>query len=128
MENSPLAPWLRAPFYVAGAFLFSGLLGATLGSVMGYWDTPIAGFCAAFAVVLSSYAAVHRFKLTVSALALGTGALVAYWLLRNSYWPENFPNAYQPTLFPLWCTYGGGIIGFAFCSIARARGIQSTAV
>jgi hypothetical protein len=111
-----------------GAFLLSGILGAVLGSIMGYWDTPVAGFCAAFAVVLSTYAAVPRFKLAISALAFVTGALVAYWLLRDSYWPENFPNAYQPTLFPLWCTYGGGIIGFAFCLIARARGIQSTAV
>lgn len=122
MQVSRQASWLRAPVYVAGAFLVSGILGAVLAYTMGFWDTPIAGFCAAFAVVMTSCAAAPRFKLTAAAVSLGAGALVAYWLLRNAYWPENYPNAYEPTLFPLWCTYGGGAVGFAFCLIARARG------
>lgn len=122
MQVSRQASWLRAPVYVAGAFLLSGILGAVLAYALGFWDTPFAGFCAAFAVVLTTYAAVPRFKLTAAAVSLGAGALVAYWLLGNSYWPENYPNAYQPTLVPLWCTYGGGVLGFDFCVLARARG------
>ena len=122
MQVSRQAAWLRAPVYVTGAFLLSGILGAALAYTMDSWDTPIAGFCAAFAVVLTSYAAVPRFKLTAAAVTFSAGALAAYWLLRHSYWPENYPNAYAPTLFPLWCTYGGGVLGFAFCLLALARG------
>jgi hypothetical protein len=126
MKEMQLRAWLLVPFTVAGAFLLSGVTAALGSNLLGLWELPVEGFCAAFGVVVSSYLAVPRFKLGFATLALALGALAAWWLLKDSYWPENYPGlAYQPTSLPLRCTYTGGIIGLVIAFVLSWRRANS---
>lgn len=129
MDDLSLAPWFRAPFKAVSAFLAFGLFGGLVSSLLGIWALPVAGFCAAFGFVLGAFVSVPRLNLSFAFLSLVCGSLLAWWLLRNSYWPESHPTlAYQPTLVPLWCTLGGGVAGLLLAIIAKLKQSQRFSV
>src|SRR5690606_41351393 len=82
---SQLRDWFLAPIAIIGAFLFAGLAGSFVGNKSGIWHLPVAGFCAAFAVVVTAYFAWPRHKFKASSLALLIGACVT-WILISAYW------------------------------------------
>jgi hypothetical protein len=111
MSSPSLRYWLLAPLTVAGAFFAFGIAAALAADVAGLWELPVAGFVAAFAVVVSAYVAAPSHKLSFACVCFLVGAALAWWMLKDSYWPERHSLAYQPTLTPLWWTYLGGCIG-----------------
>ena len=119
-----LRAWLLAPFKIAGAFVIGGFGGALAAGALDLWETPVAGFVAAALVVLCTYCVTPAHKILFSALSLALGGVLAWWLLKNTTWPENHPTlAYQLTLLPLWCTYIGGSVGMlgAICLGIRSE-------
>ena len=112
MTVAELRAWMLAPFTVAGGFVVAGVGAAMLASAFGVWDLPVAGFAAALAVVLVAEVAAPSHKLAFSVLCFCVGAVVAWWALKGSYYPENHPTkAYLPTYWPLTATLFGGVIG-----------------
>jgi len=107
--------WPLMLLAVIGAFFTAGLVGGLIAAHMGLWDVPAAGFCAAFAVVVVTYLAAPHHKMRSALLAFCMGAVVAWYLLEPSFYPE-FPAqyhevAYARTHFPLIATCLGGILG-----------------
>jgi hypothetical protein len=110
--------WIIALLAIAGAFFIAGIGGSTASNILGYWDLPVAGFCAAIAVVLTTYFAVPSRKFVLAICAFLAGALVAWRFLEPSWYPENFGKlAYQDTHLPLIATYAGGAIGLVIVGI-----------
>lgn len=109
--------WLLMLLAVLGGFFTAAIVGALITAHAGFWDLPAAGFCAAFAVVVVTYLAAPYHKMGSATLAFCIGAVVAWFLLEPSFYPE-YPAryqdvAYQPTHLPLIATYLGGILGLA---------------
>jgi hypothetical protein len=76
------------------------------------------GFCAAFAVVVVAYLAAPSHKQTASAVAFALGAIVAWHLLEQSFYPENHAaRPYGSTNLPLIATYVGGMLGLAVAAM-----------
>ena len=124
MNSTVAKSWALALLAVAGAFFIAGLLGGLAAVVAGLWETPAAGFAAAFAVVAVTYWAAPSHKLASSAVALLLGAAVAWPLLKDTYYPERYPQelAYQRSYLPLASTYFGGLLAFACVGLLpRAR-------
>jgi len=109
--------WLLMLLAVLGGFFTAAIVGALITAYAGFWDLPAAGFCAAFAVVVVTYLAAPRHKMPSATLAFCIGAVVAWFFLEPSFYPE-YPAryqdvAYQPTHLPLIATCLGGILGLA---------------
>jgi hypothetical protein len=121
---SAIKQWILAFFAVAGAFFLAGFGGSAVADVFGFWHIPSAGFCAAFAVVVASYASAPSFKFTLSCLAFVAGAVVAWMLLEPSWYPDmkRYGSlAYEPTHLPIIATYAGGITGLLLVATLRWR-------
>jgi hypothetical protein len=107
--------WPLAILAVVGAFLVAGVIGALGSEALGLWDTPGAGFCAALAVVLTSYFATPGHRLVSSLVSCTLGVVLAWYFLEPSWYPEHYAElAYQPTHLPLIATYLGAVFGFVF--------------
>jgi hypothetical protein len=104
--------WCIAIFAVAGGLVLGGLGGVLCAGLLGFWDTPVGGFCAAFARVGAAYIAAPSHRLSFAAFALAVGAALAWLLLKDSFYPENYPQPYRPTWAPLLATYAGGVLAF----------------
>lgn len=110
--------WILAVLAVAGAFFLAGIGGSAATDMLGYWHLPGAGFCAALAVVLTTYFAAPSHKLVLAGCAFLAGALVAWRFLEPSWYPENYEKlAYKDTHLPLIATYVGGVIGLVVVGI-----------
>ena len=120
--------WLLASVKVFVAFVFFGVAGAFLASYTGVWDTPVAGFCAAFGVVVTAFLAAPQLKLATATASFIVGAAVAWWLVGDSFWPEGLPKAYQPTNVPFYCTVAGGAFALLWCAIFRLAAPHRAAV
>lgn len=114
--------WMLALLAVLGAFFVAGLLGAFVAGALGRWPEPVAGFAAAFAVVLVSYVSAPSHRLPAAMAALAAGAVVAWHFLSSSFYPERYVDkAYEPTYLPLIATYLGGLLGLLMATIHSRR-------
>jgi hypothetical protein len=125
MAEDWLMKWSMALLAILGGFFTAGIVGGMTASLAGFWDMPGAGFSAAFAVVLVTYWAAPSRKPLSSALVFCAGALVAWFLLEPSFYPE-YPAryrevAYERTRLPLLATWLGGVLGLAVVLGIRRR-------
>jgi hypothetical protein len=113
--------WTLAVLAVIGGFLVAGIAGGLMAEILGFWDLPGAGFCAAFAVVVVAYLAAPSHKFSFAIAALAVGAVAAWLILIPSYYPESYGDrgAYQPTSLPIILTYAGGIVGLVVAGVLK---------
>jgi hypothetical protein len=102
-------------------FLVSATTAGILADLAGVWKKPFIGASAAFVVVLSGYATAPSHKQIASITWLIVGAIAAWILAANSYYPEDYTQAYQPTLIPLLATYLSGLIALLLCMMWHKR-------
>jgi hypothetical protein len=102
-------------------FLVSAITAGILADLAGVWKKPFIGSSAAFFVVLSGYATAPSHKKIASIIWLIVGAIAAWVLAGNSYYPEDYTQAFQPTLIPLFATYSSGLIALLLCLVWHKR-------
>ena len=105
--------WYFAACVVIASFAVAGFTGTLIAISLRTWVTPVAGFLAAFAVVVSAYLSAPHHKLTSAVATFIAGAILAWFFLRHSVYPESYGKgfAYAPTVLPLVVTYAGGLLG-----------------
>jgi hypothetical protein len=114
--------WVIAAFAVFGAFVACGFAAAAIAWQFRWWDTPLAGFCAAFAAVWVTYLSAPSRKCSLAGSVLAFGSVIAWFALDSSYYPEIFPSlAYQPTRIPFIATVIGGVLGLVL-ACSRTKG------
>lgn len=114
--------WSIAVFAVIGAFFSFGIFGAGVASLLGVWETPVAGFFAAFGVVVVTYISVPSRSRISAATVFLVGCAVAWTVLEPSSYPELYERkAYQPTHLPLVITLLGGVTAFGVCVLPIRR-------
>ena len=122
MKQASLLAWSRAALAVLGAFLAAGFTGAIAADAMGLWAEPVAGACAAFAVVLSAYLFAPTGRLAAAFAALVLGAIAAWRIVGDASFPESYgAQAYQPTELPLLCTIGAGVLALGCATLLSRR-------
>jgi peptidoglycan/LPS O-acetylase OafA/YrhL len=124
------AGWRRWPLFVLsllGIFVAAGIAGALASHLLGLWSTPVAGFCAAFAVVWGAWRLAPSHKLKATLFVLVLGAVLAWVVLEPSWYPESYADlAYQPTHLPLAATYAGALLGCLFGFIRHRRTVRKS--
>lgn len=120
-----LIRWLSTPFVPVMAFLLAALSSGLLADKLGFWHEPVMGFVSAFVVVISAYLTAPDGKDWISLVAFLIGAVVAWFLVGDSFYPENYFRAYEPTYVPLVATYIGGLIGVILCFVLNRKIIQN---
>ena len=114
---------IRWTFFVCGSFLAVGLASGFTAWYFHLWHLPVAGFCAAAAVVVTAYLATPNLKLLSSFTVFAVGALVAWIVLEPSWLPESYgDSAYQPTHLPIMVTYCGGVLGLLVVGLLSRAG------
>ena len=78
---------------------------------------------ALFVVVGAIMAPGHR--IIVAGILYLLGATVAWYGLKDWYFPEHHSQAYQPSLVPMWLTLSGGMVGIIVVS-ARSHSHKRT--
>jgi hypothetical protein len=117
-----IRPWILAILAVSGAFLVAGIAGSIVTGMLGFWDLPGAGFCAAMAVVLATFYAAPQRSLLITCSVFAAGAAAAWFFLEPSWYPENYGAlAYQPTHLPFIVTCSGGLVGLVLVGVLRFR-------
>ena len=96
-------------------FVVSAFTAGTLAGLADVWKKPIIGAVAAFCVVISGYVTAPSHKRTASAVWLIIGAISAWILAGDSYYPEDHEHAYQLTIIPLLATYLSGLLALLIC-------------
>jgi len=99
------------------AFLVSAITAGILADLAGVWKKPFIGSSAAFFVVLTGYVTAPSHKQIAAIIWLIVGAISAWILAGNSYYPEDYAQASQPTLIPMFATYLSGLIALLICMI-----------
>ncbi|PKI15952.1 hypothetical protein [Colwellia sp. 12G3] len=108
------------------AFLVSAIGAGLLADFFGVWKKPFIGASAAFFVVLSGYITAPSHKKTMSLVWFIVGAVSAWFLAGNSTYPEDYAQAYQPTLIPLTATYLSGLVALLICNVWHTRNKKSS--
>lgn len=106
--------WMALPFAVIAGFFASGIACAYIALYLHIWPDPVAGFCVAFTVVVISHHIAPHYKSTTATIIFIIGAIAAYKLFGNWFYPEGYEKAYQPTYLPLATTLLGGLIGVVY--------------
>jgi hypothetical protein len=97
----------------------TGLLTSMLLMPRMIWHEPYVGFITAFVVVTSAYIVPPSSKLSAATVYFILGSCLAWWMLKDSFYPEIHPKAYQPTLIPLYATISGGIMALGIVTIKQ---------
>ncbi|PKH87656.1 MULTISPECIES: hypothetical protein [Colwellia] len=97
------------------SFVISAFSAGLLADLAGVWKKPIIGAVAAFCVVIVGYATAPSHKRLASAIWLIVGAISAWFLAGDSYYPEDYEHAYQLTIIPLLATYLSGLLALLLC-------------
>ena len=125
--QSNFEKWLLSILAIVGAFFICGIGGFFLASSISVWDTPVAGFIAAFSVVSVSYLSAPVNPKVYSSSVFVLGALLAFNMLKGETYPVSFEGrAYQPTLVPYICTIIGGLIPIAFIFIPSKSAVKNS--
>ncbi len=98
-------------------FVVSAVGAGLLADLIGIWKKPVIGASAAFFVVLSGYVTAPCYKRIAASIWLIVGAISAWVLAGNSYYPEDYTQAYEITLIPLIATYLSGILALLICMV-----------
>ena len=109
--------WVLLPLKVILAFVLVGIAAGLISERLYIWWEPFAGFFAAIAVVSVAYICAPGRKLPVALAAFVLGGAIAYQMLKDSYFPEGYARAYEPTLMPFWVTLGGGLLALAAVAV-----------
>jgi len=109
--------WVLLPLKVILAFVLVGIAAGLISERLYIWWEPFAGFFAAIAVVSVAYICAPGRKLPVALAAFVLGGAIAYQMLKDSYFPEGYARAYEPTLMPFWLTLGGGLLALAAVAV-----------
>jgi hypothetical protein len=107
--------FIALPFTLTGVFVLSVAVVSFIPSPFGNWSEPFVGPVCAAILIFASFGLAPARPRTVGAITLCIGALVAWWLLHKTYFPELHPRAYQPTLIPFYATLGAGLLTYAVC-------------
>jgi MFS family permease len=99
------------------SFLVSAIVAGILADLAGIWKKPVIGSVAAFCVVISGYVTAPNHKQKASAVWLIVGAVSAWILAGDSYYPEDYEHAYQLTIIPLLATYLSGLFALLICMV-----------
>lgn len=83
------------------------------------WDEPYVGFITAFIVVLVAYLVPPSDKLSAASFYFLLGSILAWWILKDSFYPAKHPKAYQPTLIPLYVTLLGGMTALGIVTVKQ---------
>lgn len=97
------------------AFIVTAISAGILADLIVVWKKPVIGSSAAFVVVVSGYVTAPSHKQIASFLWLILGAIAAWVLSGNSYYPEDHTQAYQTTMIPLFATYLSGSVALLIC-------------
>ena len=92
------------------SFLISAISAGILADLFSVWKKPIIGAAAAFCVVIAGYYSAPSYKFIACVVWLIIGAVAAWILAGDSYYPEDHMHAYQLTMIPLLATYTSGLI------------------
>jgi len=101
------------------SFLVSVIAAAFFADFIGVWKKPVMGAVAAFCVVITGYtsAPLPNHKQAAALIWLIVGAISAWFLSGDSYYPEDYEHAYQLTQFPLIATYFSGLLALCLCMV-----------
>ena len=97
------------------SFLVSAIAAGVLADLANVWKKPIIGSVAAFCVVISGYVTAPSHKPIASGVWLIIGAISAWLLAGDSFYPEDHEHAYQLTIIPLLATYLSGLFALLIC-------------
>jgi hypothetical protein len=97
------------------SFLVSAISAGILADLAGLWKKPIIGSVAAFCVVIAGYLSAPSHKIIASVFWLIVGAISAWILAGDSFYPEDHEHAYQLTFIPLTATYLSGLFALLIC-------------
>lgn len=98
-------------------FVVTATSAGVLAGLAGFWKKPIIGGVAAFCVVMSAYSSAPSHKLFSATVWLIIGAIAAWFLSGDSYYPEDHQHAYQLTIIPLLATYLSGVFALVLCFV-----------
>lgn len=96
-------------------FIVTASTAGILAGFAGLWKKPIIGAVAAFCVVVSGYISAPSHKQWAAGIWLVVGAIAAWFLSGDSYYPEDHQHAYQLTYIPLVATYLSGLCALLLC-------------
>ena len=96
-------------------FIVTATTAGILAGYVGVWKKPIIGAVAAFCVVVSGYITAPSHKQWAASIWLLVGAIAAWFLSGDSYYPEDHQHAYQLTYIPLVATYLSGVLALCLC-------------
>ena len=102
---------------VVVTFVVSAIAAGLFADLIGVWKKPIIGSVAAFCVVVSAYVSAPNHKQIAAIVWLIAGAIAAWILAGNSYYPEDFKPGEQPTFIPLILTYLSGLVALFICMV-----------
>lgn len=95
-ENE-LIKWVIVPFVAVTVFVVTAIVGFGLFLLFGLWFEPVIGFMAAFTVVLITSLSAPKFEEWVGVLTYCLGAVAAWFLIGDSFYPENYAQPYGRT-------------------------------
>lgn len=96
-------------------FIIAAFSAGYIAGFLGIWKKPIIGAVAAFCVVICGYITAPNYKRTSAASWLIVGAISAWFLAGDSFYPEDHEHAYQHTIIPIAATYVSGLIALVGC-------------
>lgn len=96
-------------------FVVSAVGAGLLADLIGVWKKPIIGSVAAFCVVITGYTTAPSHKKLAAITWLIVGAVAAWVISNQSYYPEDNTQTYLVTLIPLAATYLSGLVAALLC-------------
>jgi len=99
------------------AFLVSAIGSGLLADLAGLWKKPFIGATAAFCVVIAGYVTAPSHKQIAAVVWLIAGAISAWFLAGDSFYPEDHVHAYQITIIPIAATYLSGLFALLICLV-----------
>jgi len=117
MNTTVVKGYVISVVVVIISFLVSAISAAFLADFIGIWKKPVIGSVAAFCVVISGYATAPNHKINTDVVWLIVGAISAWFLAGDSYYPEDYQSANQLTIIPIIATYLSGSFALLICMV-----------
>ncbi|RHW75251.1 hypothetical protein [Colwellia sp. RSH04] len=96
-------------------FVLTAVSTGILMGYIGFWKKPFIGAVAAFSVVVTGYISAPNHKQVACIVWFIMGALGAWFLAGDSFYPEDHEHAYQLSYIPLLSTYSSGFLAVLIC-------------